>query len=182
MKFISKSSNLLIVLKPGLSANSLAGTVGRPTVSVRFKEGVAEVPEGELLDMMLAHPGMGGDYIAAETDFDPYASFRPEVEPQHIVTELKFGTPIAMRKEGGNKASLPPELAALVKEMASNLAKEMLPGMVEATLKTIVENRKEETASVPEVEGEEEGDVGVKPSVQKPKDPKDTEKKPKTAK
>ena len=143
MKFFSKSSNLLIVLKPGLSAQYASGVAAVPTVSVRFKEGEADVPEGKLTEMMLAHPGYNSDFIAADTDagLDPFAYNRQETEPQHVVTELKYGSPVARHVEGGTKPKLPPELAKIVQEMAVSLAKEMLPGMVQSVMKEMVENR-----------------------------------------
>ena len=48
MRFVSKSINLLVVLRAGLPAQPLTGTPALATVSVRFKDGVADVPEGEL--------------------------------------------------------------------------------------------------------------------------------------
>lgn len=134
MKFVSKSSNLLIVLRAGLSAQPITGTPAKPTVSVRFKDGIAEVPDGELTDMMLAHAGFGGDFISAE--IDPYAGTRKSVEPEHVLTELKYGTPIARTSTAGVKMS--PEMQKIVASLASEMAKQMLPGMVEETLKSIL--------------------------------------------
>lgn len=142
MRFISKSSNLLIVLRPGLSAQPLTGTPSIPTVSVRFKEGLADVPDGELTDMMLRHPGYEGDFISAESvnNIDPYAYARQDSEPQHVVTELKFGSPVGRQVSGG-KTNLSPEVAKLVQEMATAMAKEMLPTMVESVLQTMLKTR-----------------------------------------
>lgn len=142
MKFISKSSNLLIVLRPGLPAQPITGTLARPAVSVRFKDGLAEVPDGELADMMLKHPGFDSDFIAAgEIGMaDPYAYMRQANEPQHQITEMKFGTPVGRKVSGGTPA-LSPEMRKMIQDMATSLAKEMLPAMVEATLKSIVATR-----------------------------------------
>lgn len=141
MKFISKSSNLLVVLRPGSSAQPITGTPAKPTVSVRFKDGIAEVNEKELVAMMLAHPGFNGDFISAEDiPVDPFAGSRQPSEPAHTVTELKFGTPVARETKGGG-SQLPPELQKIVQGMAAEMAKQMLPSMVEKTLKSIVESR-----------------------------------------
>ena len=138
MKFISKSTNLLIVLRPGLSAQPLTGTAAKPTISVRFKDGVAEVQQQELVDMMLAHPGFNGDFISAESvPTDPYAAMRQSSEPAHIMTELKFGTPIS-KVVGGPKVVLTPEMQKIVQSMAVEMAKAILPSMVESTLKSLV--------------------------------------------
>lgn len=132
MKFISKSSNLLIVLRPGLSAQPITGTPAKPTISVRFKDGVAEVTNQELIDMMLAHPGFNGDFISAEgAPLDPYAGTRQPSEPAHILTELKHGTPMSRQVKGGNP-QLPPELQKLVQSMAVDMAKQMVPEMLKS--------------------------------------------------
>ena len=143
MKFISKSTNLLIVLRPGLSAQPITGTPAKPTISVRFKDGIADVQQEELVQMMLVHPGFNSDFISAESSpVDPYAATRQSSEPAHTMTELKFGTPIHKVTEGGS-TQLPPELQKLVTSMATEMAKKMLPSLVESTLKSIVESRKE---------------------------------------
>jgi hypothetical protein len=169
MRFISKSSNLLIVLRPGLSAQPMTGTPAKPTVSVRFKEGLADVPDGELTDMMLAHAGYDSDFISADTvsNVDPYAYARQEVEPQHIVTELKFGSPVGRTVTSG-KQTLPPELAKIVQDLAVTMAKEMLPNMVESVLKGIVQSNQGEKAAAKPVKGKPGRKPGKKPSVQTP--------------
>ena len=139
MRFISRNSNLLIVLCPGLPAQPASGLPAKPTVSVRFKDGVADVPEGELCDMMLVHAGFNSDYVSADsTGKDIYASKRTESEPTHVITELKYGTPEKVIV-GNSKTKLTPEMQKIVKEAAISLAKEMLPGMIESTLKNIIE-------------------------------------------
>jgi hypothetical protein len=144
MKFISKSTNLLIVLKPGLSAQPITGTPAKPTISVRFKDGIADVQNEELVQLMLVHPGFNSDFISAESvPLDPYAATRQSSEPAHTMTELKYGTPTSKKVEGGN-TQLPPELQKLVTSMAAEMAKKMLPSMVESTLKSIVESHKGE--------------------------------------
>jgi len=134
MKFISKSSNLLVVLRPGLPAQPLSGMPAKPTISVRFKDGIAEIQQQELIDMMIAHPGFNNDFVSA--DVDPYAAQRKFNEPTHVITEMKFGTPVSKIVSGGTQ--LPLEMQKLVQEMAVNLAKSMLPSMLESALKEIV--------------------------------------------
>lgn len=166
MRFISKSSNLLIVLSPGLQAQPLTGTPAKPTISVRFKDGVAEVSDEKLIEMMLAHPGFNGDFISADiTGVDPYAFTRRSAEPQHQLTELKFGTPVA-RKLAGGPPVLSPELQKIVQDMAINLAKEMLPGMVENTLKNLVEQKDSSNLNKDgKIKGKPGRPPGLKPSV-----------------
>lgn len=163
MKFISKSSNLLIILRAGLPAQPITGTLARPAVSVRFKDGLAEVPDGELTDMMLRHPGFESDFIAAgEIGMeDPYAYMRQANEPQHQITEMKFGTPIGRKVSGGSPA-LSPEMRKIVQDMAVSLAKEMLPAMVEATLKSIVATRSDDKPEPSEKDEEPQETVSPK--------------------
>jgi len=140
MRFVSKNANLLIVLRPGLSSQPLTGTPARSMLSVRFKDGVADVPEGELVDMMLKHPSYNSDFVSVETpeSKDVFASNRQDSEPAHTITELKFGTPVSRETVGGTKKKLSLEMEKLVKEAAVAMAKEMLPGMLEAGLKELV--------------------------------------------
>lgn len=141
MRFVSKSNNLLIVLRAGLQAQPLTGTPARPTLSVRFKDGIADVPEGEVCDLMLKHPAMGGDFICADEGHDPYSSSRQSSEPPHLMTEIKFGSPVGRKIVGDSKSVLPPEMMSAVREMAAAMAKEMLPSMVESTLKGLLASR-----------------------------------------
>lgn len=144
MKFISKSSNLLIVLRPGMSAQPLTGTPAVPNISVRFKDGVADIEQQELIDMMIKHPGFNSDFISSETvTVDPYAASRTSSEPAHEVTELKYGTPVSHVVKGGDAPKLSPEMQKLVQAAAVELAKSMLPTMVEDTLKQLVSTNKD---------------------------------------
>lgn len=173
MKFISKSSNLLIVLRPGMSAQPLTGTPAKPTVSVRFKDGMADVQQEELVELMLAHPGFNGDFISAEAaTTDPYAANRQSSEPAHVLTEMKFGTPVATQTKGA-KAQLSPEIMKLVQQMATKMAADMLPTMVENTIKEIVSANQpakiEEAPTDTTQEGQVPADVEPVPDAPKPK-------------
>lgn len=137
---------MLIVLRPGLSAQPLTGTPAKPTISVRFKDGIADVQQEEIVAMMLAHPAFNADFICADNISDPYAASRQSSEPAHVLTELKYGTPVH-REVVGAKPQLTPEMSQLVKSMAADLAKEMLPGLVQDTLKQLVKTHEEEKAS-----------------------------------
>ena len=164
MKFISKSSNLLIVLRPGLQAQPLTGTPAKATISVRFKDGVADVQNQELVDMMLAHPGFNSDFISADTvQVDPYAATRQSSEPSHVMTEMKFGTPVNRVVGKGDTPKFSPEIQKLIQDMAVEMAKKILPSMVESTIKGIVESHKAEKEDTAPVEKKEKGKPGRKP-------------------
>ena len=94
------------------------------------------------IDMMLKHPAFGVDFISAESTsgVDPYAYTRQDSEPQHVITEMKYGSP-EKRTVGGNKVLLPPEAMKVVQELAVQMAKDMLPGMMEAYLKAALDSR-----------------------------------------
>lgn len=146
MKFVSKATNLLIVLRPGMSAQPLTGTPATPTLSVRFKDGVVEVQQPELIEMMLKHPAFNGDFIAMDEEVpksDPYAASRKPSEPAHVLTEMKYGTPVARQVVGGGSpfASLPPAMQKLVQDMAGEMAKAMVPSLMESTLKSLMATR-----------------------------------------
>lgn len=143
MKFISKSANLNIILRPGLPAQPITGTPPTPALSVRFQNGIASIDDQRMVDMMLAHPGFMTDFISAEEGApDPFAAFRQESEPQHMMTDIKHGSPQGRILSKG-KLSLPPEVLKLIQEQAASMAKEMLPSMVAETLKTLIKTNEE---------------------------------------
>jgi len=145
MKFISKSSNLLVILRPGLSAQPLTGTPAKPSVSVRFEDGVAEVQQEDLIKMMQNHPGFESDFISADTNVaDPYAVTRTEKEPAHEMADIKYGAPEGRVIKGGPKPKISPAIQKLITESAKDLAKQMLPDMVKETLKVLTESKREE--------------------------------------
>lgn len=154
MKFISKSTNLYIVLRPGMSAQPLTGSPAVPTISVRFQNGVAEVNDAELIEKMYTHPGFNQDFIAAdEVGTDPYAANRSQGAPQHVTTELLYGHPVKRTIDPAQSA-LPKELQSLIQAEAVKLAqamiKDQLPGLVKATLESLASN----TATTTEVTSE----------------------------
>lgn len=134
MKFISKSSNLNIVLRPGMSAQPLTGTPAVATIFVKFTDGIAEVGDKELIEMMLTHNGFNRDFVSAdEKGTDPYVHIRESSEVQYVTEELIHGQ--TKRTSSPIKKTLPPEIQKMIKEQAMSIAKEMLPTMVEAVLK-----------------------------------------------
>ena len=123
-RFVSKSSNLLIVLRAGIPAQPITGTPAKPTLSVRFKDGIADVPDGELSDMMRAHPGCNADFISADAGGDPYSSTRQPSEPSHVITEMKYGSPIS-RQVVGDKVQFSPEISKAITDAAKGMAMQM---------------------------------------------------------
>ncbi len=144
-KFISKSSNLLVVLRQGIPGSHITGTPSRPMVSARFKDGMFATDDQGIIEMLLGHPGFGGDYISAEDTMgvDPYAYMREGTEPEHVVTQIKFGQP----QGSGNapKIKFPPEVRKAMQdqalEMAKEMAKQMAPAFAAEYLKNALAER-----------------------------------------
>ena len=140
MKFVSKSSNLLVVLRPGIPGSHITGSPSRPQVSARFKDGVCELDDSGLVEMMLAHPGFGSDFISTEDTMgtDPYAYLREGVEPEHVVTELKYGQPVGSGKTPSIK--LTPEIKKALQDEAMKMAKEFAAQMAPIMAKEYLQN------------------------------------------
>ena len=152
MKFVSKSANLMLVLKQGFPGNHLTGTAPISGVYIKFQNGVVEVKEQSLIDLMLKHSGFNTDYIAVmDEQRDPFEYNRNESEPAHTLTEIKYGH---VEKSVGNKrtVNLSPEIRALLNEEAIKMAKAMLPSM----LKEVLKDMQNGNASTPT---KEEGDT-----------------------
>lgn len=136
MRFISKNSNLRVILKPGLPAEPLTGRPSDPGISVKFQDGLLEVSDQVVIDKLLAHAGLTMDFWAvSDGEFkDPFKHMREEIEPVHQIMEFKYGRPDQMMTSQ-KKPKLSPEVEKMLNERALEIAKELLPGMVEQLLK-----------------------------------------------
>lgn len=175
MKFVSKMANYHVVLRPGIPAQPITGTPAVPTLSVRFHSGMAEVNDQQLIDRMMNHEAYNIDFISVqEMEKDPFASMRSDIEPTHITTDLKFGTPVKRTAPTGI-AALPPEIAKLVQEQAASLAKEMvsqmLPSLVSETVKGLADAqaKQKETIGDTVVQAEDSSITVIKKSPGRPK-------------
>lgn len=140
MKFVSKNSNLRIVLSPGIPANQLAGVAGKPGMYVKFQNGIVDVKDEDIIQKMHAHPGFNVDFIAVdENGEDPFASTREEIEPVHVIQEIKYGHAENKRFSPNAKAKIDPQIQKLVDDLAMKKVNEMLPKMVEETVKKMIE-------------------------------------------
>lgn len=137
MKFISKNSNLRIVLKPGIPGSSIAGREPVPGMYVKFQDGVVIVNDEEQISMMIKHPGFNTDFISAEEVIrDPYAYRRSEMEPGHIIQQVKYGH-VEGVQSSAKKIPLTPEMNKVIEDLANAKIKELLPGILENTLKEL---------------------------------------------
>lgn len=136
MRFVSKSTNLRVMLRPGIQANPLSGQAAVPAIFVRFQNGIADLKDQDIIDMMLAHPGFNSDYIAVDDGGnDPYSATRQESEPAHSIAEIENGR-VQKLVSSPVKKVLPPELQKLVQEQALELAKAMVPEMIQTLIKS----------------------------------------------
>ncbi len=72
---------------------------------------------------MLLHSGYNTDFIAVEEvgAADPYASNRQEIEPAHVITEIKYGHAEG-RAGSAKKVKLTPEMSAYLNQIANEMA------------------------------------------------------------
>jgi len=146
-KFVSKNSNLMVVLKPGIPGNILTGAQPQSGVYVRFQGGVVDVSEEKIALMLREHPKFGSDFIEVNQDEfkDPYENTRTEIEPAHVIMDMKYGQ---VEKVSGTprKVKLPAEIQKAIKGEAAKLAKEMAKAMLPDMLKEAMKEMAAEAA------------------------------------
>jgi hypothetical protein len=153
MKFFSKNNaNLMIVLRQGLPGNAQLGTTTTAGLYARFQGGVVDIEDENAIALMQKHPGYNIDYVKLDDPEagDPYESKRISAEPIHRISEMDHGQPKRVNTEQpGISPELKEFLMKTAKEMAVpmavELSKQMLPQMVQETLKAMATQRKEES-------------------------------------
>ncbi len=170
MKFISKSSRLRIVLRQGLPAQPLTWTPARSMISVQFVNWVADVSKPEYIELMKKSPAFGSDFIAVdEKEVDPYRYYRQEVEPDHIISEMpygSFGKNIGSPKKNNLTPEMKQALDKIATEMAQEKIKELLPeilkGLAKEANSRATEASEEVSTTTDEVADEEkEEEIGI---------------------
>jgi len=140
MKFISKSTNLRIVLQHGMPAEPLTGRAAVAGLYIKFENGVVDVSDETTIKLMLSHPAFNSDFIKADDDgVDPYADRRIESEPEHDMTEIKYG---AIGKALNPKKG--PPLTMEQKSAVTKMAKELAIKMAPTIAKQMLEEMKED--------------------------------------
>ena len=125
-KFVSKNSNYAIVLKPGVEGSRVLGTQSIPGIYVKFVGGSVDVKEESILKMLREHPSYGLDFLEVkEGELDPLADTREEVEPGHVISDIKYGH---VEKSSGTppKVKITPQL----KKILEGEALKMIPGLL----------------------------------------------------
>ena len=131
-------------MSPGLPAQPLAGILAKPGLSVRFRDGMVEVKDEELIEKLKTHPGFNTDFILVEDGVkDPYASSREESEPVHHVAEIKYGH-VEKKASSKRKVKLTPQMEKMINSLAMEKVKEILPSAVEMTIKKMAEVKAKE--------------------------------------
>ena len=136
-KFVSKYSNYMIVLKPGVEGNRALGTHAISGLYVKFQSGSVDVKEESIVEMLRDHPGYGTEFVEIkQEEIDPYIDRRQEIEPEHITAEIKYGH-VENVKGSARKIKLTPQVKKLIEREALN----MIPGLLKSNpeiLKSII--------------------------------------------
>ena len=139
----------MITLRPGVSGNNLTGTPSIPGVYVRFRDGIVDVKDEEMVRLMKASDGFrSGDFVAADDQgADPFADQRVAAEPTHVVSEIKYGH-VENRKVSDIPVKVPAAIKKLIAAEAKKMAKSMLkdPELLKEALKEAVKEMKEKEA------------------------------------
>ena len=126
IKFVSKNSNYMIVLRPGVEGNRTLGTHSIPGLYVRFVGGIADVKEENAVELLRAHPSFGTDFVEVKPEeIDPFKDQRDEVEPPHYTTEIKYGH--AERTIGTPR---PVRMTPAMKKVIEKEAVKMIPNIL----------------------------------------------------
>ena len=132
-KFVSKNSNYMVVLKPGVEGNRNLGTHAVPGLYIKFQSGVVDIKEEKIADQLREHPSFGIDFVEVkQEEIDPYEDQRQDVEPAHVISEIKYGH--NERAAGtGQKVKMSPAL----KKMIEGEAMKMLPALLKSNPKVL---------------------------------------------
>ena len=150
-KFVSKNSNYMIVLKPGVEGNRNLGTHAVSGLYVKFQAGVVDVKEEAIVKMLREHPGFGTDFIEVKPEeVDPYLDSREEVEPPHVISEIHYGHSEAV-KGSPRKVKLTPQ----IKKVIEAEALKMIPGLLKSNPKILKDIIMELAAGMKEKESNE---------------------------
>lgn len=159
IKFVSKNSNYMIVLKPGIEGSRALGTHSIPGLYVKFQDGVVEIKDEDVVEMLRSHSGYGTDFLEIkEHEMDPFLDTREAIEPDHVTGEIKYGH-VERVKGPPRKVKLTPEL----KKIVEGEALKMLPALLkknpevlkEVILGLAMEMKKEASESKEDTEKKE---------------------------
>lgn len=135
MKFVSKQSNYRITLSPGIPGNALLGNPPKPAIYVKFEDGIANIDDENLVEMMKKHPAfLKGDFIEmSDGTTDPYSATRKSMEPQHNIEIMENG--VAKNITPKPLVSFTTEQKKVINEMIADSVKGALASFVEMNKK-----------------------------------------------
>lgn len=154
MKFISKNSNLRVVLIHGIPGSPIVGREAVPGLSVKFEDGVAIVKDPAIQEKMLAHPSFNQDFILAdEAGVDPF--LRKSIEPEHDIQEIQYGH---VGKNINPKPAIPltPEVKKMLTDMAMEMAKKMAPQIAKTLVHDVLKDMQKDKEAATVAEGSEQ--------------------------
>ena len=159
-QFVSKQSNYCVILKSGIEGNRILGTQPVAGIYIKFEGGIVTVKDESIAKMLREHPSFGNDFIEVEEiGADPYADSRTDIEPEHIMSEIKYG-----HAEAVKGMAKPVKLTPAMKKVVEVEAIKMLPSLLKENpdiLKGIIMSlaaemkEKEQKAEVPEPKKED---------------------------
>jgi len=142
VKFVSKHSNYMVVLRPGVEGNRALGTHAVPGIYVKFQAGTVDVKEESIIKMLREHSAFGTDFLEIKPEeveagiADPYADQRVDIEPEHIISKVEHGM------VGKNTAAKKPiKLTPTMKKAVEKEALKMIPKLLKSNpeiLKSII--------------------------------------------
>lgn len=145
MKFISKSSNYCIILRPSISAEPITGRTGVPGISVKFENGVAIINDDETCRILMNNKAFNKDFILADDlPADPF--YRKGNEPEHDIIPIEFGH--VGKKSGDPLRS--PELNKMIIDLASKMAEEIAPRLAKKIIADLADKQKKSTDTIKE--------------------------------
>jgi len=129
----------MVVLKNGIEGNRILGTQPVAGIYIKFEGGIVTVKEDKVAQMLREHPQFGNDFIEVEAiGMDPYADSRTEIEPEHVMSEIKYGHAEAIKG-----TAKPVKITPAMKKFIESEAIKMLPSILKANptiLKDIITN------------------------------------------
>lgn len=138
-RFISKNSNLRIVLKHGISPEPITGRLAVPGLYVKFKNGAVNISDEEIIKLMMSHGGFNSDFILVnEEETDPWKWQRRDKEPAHKLTELKYGHVEKTLAPKGQLDGMSVEKRMLFEKMVEDTAKKIAVPLAKKMLREVL--------------------------------------------
>lgn len=152
MKFISKSSNYCIILKPGISAEPITGRAAVPGVSVKFENGIAIINDENMCQLLMANPAFNVDFILADDlSHDPFLR-SSTIDPKHDLIDVNYGHP---GKKGGDADIRNEQLIKMAKVMAIEMTKELAPKLAKEIIADLALKQEKDKKSKKEEKDED---------------------------